>query len=177
MNRTEEVQAIAAHVESHGVYHCTMGEMYYDDGGPSYRERVANSAKNGVRSAAKKKPRLHKICEVCGEEYTVSASQTERKYCGRECSGIGAGAKRNGHADIKCTHCGEMHSRRRCKIGTGPMFCSQTCANRYRVGRKRPDMRGVETVFGGVTYPSLSAAGRAHGVGRAKMVAMMAGEA
>ena len=170
MNRTEEIRAIDAHVAAHGVRQCTMGEMYYDDAGPSFRERVTFTMKN---ASARKKPRIHKTCETCGKSFTAIPSQSVQKYCNRKCAGIGAGAKRTTSVMVKCDQCGELHSRILARMNMKYKFCSPACSSKHKNGRKAEHPGGWKTELAGVVYPSLTAAARAAGVSRDTLKGMM----
>ena len=65
MDRNEEMQAIEAHVETNGVYRANMGEMFYGESGPSYRERITNIAKNMKNLKRQETP--VKTCQHCHE--------------------------------------------------------------------------------------------------------------
>jgi endogenous inhibitor of DNA gyrase (YacG/DUF329 family) len=128
MNRQQEIQAIDEYVRANGVYRCAMGEMYYGEEGPGYRERMSAAIERGKRFRVE---RTKKDCLHCGKTMVLAPGTIHQKYCSPEC-GHKARVYENRGVNIECDYCGKLHYREQRRNKTKNKFCSVECNKLWR---------------------------------------------
>jgi 5-methylcytosine-specific restriction endonuclease McrA len=104
---------------------------------PFNKETYAKNYREGNRIRGEK---IVRKCLRCGEEITDYVSQTERKYCSRECKWE---AERTA-VDHPCDFCGKMVSVEPARLkwskvrGRGKIFCNKECQWKGNSGEGSP---------------------------------------